>query len=45
MEWRNDVEDLPEGSVLNMEHRNLTPDEYNHADPLYTPQFAAGRSD
>ena len=44
MEWKGKFDDLPANSMLNMEHKTLTPDDYNHADPLYTPQFA-GRSE
>ena len=44
MQWKGKFDDLPADSMLNMEYKTLTPDEYNHADPLYTPSCAACRS-
>ena len=35
MKWTGNFDELPEGSMLNMAHRNSTPDDYNRADPEY----------
>ena len=35
MPWCGRFEDLPEGTLINMLHQNMTPDEYNQQDPAY----------
>ena len=35
LKWTGNFGDLPVGSLLNMQHRNSTPDDYNRQDPEY----------
>ena len=37
MKWTGNFDEPPEGSMLNMAHRNSTPDDYSRADPEYNP--------
>ena len=39
LKWKENFDDLPEGTVLNLEHKNSTPDDYNHDDPSYHPEL------
>ena len=37
MKWTGNFDEPPEGSMLNMAHRNSTPDDYSRAEPEYNP--------
>ena len=43
MQWSGNYEDLPADTILNMEHKHMTPEAYNANDPNFNTQPDATR--